>query len=537
MCAGTATPKASIEQGKINPEKIYIKSTDLPAFALGNMKAADEAARAKYKHDDQGRPVFYELNAKTNLWMNSENIKGVDGFKSDYEIKQEALAVQKNKLKKTYQDKIDEQLKKYKEKLAAHEALKKKLADLERQADGDFTDEEKKAFCAKIKNPEGCPTKAHLEEMEKIAESELDKNEKNLEAQIKASEEQLKKDAEAANKIIAENQEKINEIDAAKDAEALGKVKANQDQDLANKKAEAAEKQVEADRAEENAKQKEAEVEDLQRKARGEVTDEEIEAYCEDKQISGVGNCQAVAADLIKKDAEAELNGQYGEGGKLAEAEEAKRKADAAKQDADQAKAAADAAEKKIVDDLKNENETIKNTLYEHDRFGEAETIKNEDKTMNEKVAEAVEKEMNSDKAKLAIHDQVNEDLKKNLEYNDLNDQIKAKVSDCYNVRKSYAACTDENIAGRDPDVKKLVTRRDEIYENAKKGAEKDYRDSITERHRTELKKENDLAKEVIASSTGTADVTGVSFNKPKDNKRPLPSDEGTKAITSGKQN
>lgn len=533
VCAGTATPRASIEQGKINPEKIYIKSTDLPAFALGNMKAADEAARAKYKHDDQGRPVFYELNAKTNLWMNSENIKGVDGFKSDYEIKQEALAVQKNKLKKPYQAKIDEAARKRDEA----------LAELERKKNGEFTDEEVFEYCQKRAQEQAEGTDMEGVPAQPTAMCLGDYGRREMQEQAEADYENKKREIEEQyENEVADSQSKVNEIDAAKDAEELGKVKADQDQDLANKKAEAAEKQAEADAAEENAKQKEAEVEDLQRKANGEFTEDEVRAYCEQRSEGfgtsrGTANCAEYGPEEMKAEAEAELNGQYGEGGKLAEAEEARREADAARAEADKAKTAADAAEKKVADDLKNENEIIKNTLYEHDRFGGTKTTQNEDKTMDEKVAEAVEKEMNSDEAKLAIDRQAMENVKNDSEYNDVNAKIDATVSDCLKKDRGHNYCTHENIAARNDDFKDLVTQRDQIYESYRGGAEKDYRNSITERHRTELKKENDLAKEVMAISASTADYTGISFNKPKDNKRQMPSDEGTNAITSGESN
>ena len=216
VCAGTATPKASIEQGWIKPEKIYIKSTDLPAFAVGNMKAGDEAARAKYKHDDQGRPVFHELNAKTNLWMNSENIKRVDGFKSDYEITQEALALQKNKLKKPYQDKIDE----------AAQKRDKALAELERKKNGEFTDEEVFEYCQKRAQEQAEGTDMEGVPAQPTAMCLGDYGRREMQEQAEADYENKKREIEEQyENEVADPQSKVNEIDAAKDAEELGKVK------------------------------------------------------------------------------------------------------------------------------------------------------------------------------------------------------------------------------------------------------------------------------------------------------------------------
>lgn len=441
VCAGKATPKAAIEQGEIKAEKIYIKSTDLPAFVVGNMKAADEAARAKYKHDDQGRPVFHELNAKTHLWMNSENIKGVDGFKSDYEIAQEALALQKKKLKKTYQDKIEEAARKRDEA----------LAELERKRNGEFTDEEVSEYCrqkraqeqAEGTDMEGMPAQPTAKclnedgrrEMQEQAEADYEDKKREIEEQYKNE--------------VADSQSKVNEIDAAEDAKALGEVKANQDQDVAKKREAAA------------------------------------------------------AAETAVKNAKDKLNATCpgGSDGKTACAD-AQKELDKASSEAKTANAAAEAAKKKIVDQTVAENELNETVLYTQDRYGKDVANQKMDTIIEKQAQEATDKAvadyMKSAEANKLITQRCNPpgkgDLCKGNE-----DRLKDVRA---SVEEDFRTGTDEKPG---------------YYQTYKKGLE-------------------DTAKEIVASSTSTADVTGVSFNKPKDNKRPVPTGEGVSDLASGNQ-
>ena len=422
--AGTATPKpkASIKQGKINPETIYIKSADLPAFELGKMKAADMAARTKYAEGSS--PQFHQLNAKTQLWMNSEKINTVNRYKTNYEIAQEALAFQKDKLKKPYQDKIDEAQEKIDEAERKAQEAEERVAELEEKCQ---------------ENP-GVGSTCQQE----------------LEA-ARAEAERLREEAEKTKEehqpVIDENQEKINEIDAAKDAEALGKVKANQDHDVDKKKKEATAAEAAVKEAE-----------------------DKLNAICPEGSDSA---CKQENADAIAA---------------------AQKNLEKARSDAKTAKAAADAAEaaeKKVVDDLKNENERIKGILGRQDRYGVQEETAafSEVADVDELVSQAKEEyyARNAEKIKKEKEEMIkayqdaakkNPEISEGLAYPFFSDKrkkaeealLKAEQNAIATVDANYSAAWEQEEAALrsnlQSELDKALSLRGELAKKSKSSAE-----------------------------------------------------------------
>lgn len=499
VCAGTATskPKASIKQGKINPEKIYIKSADLPAFELGKMKAADMAARTKYAEGSS--PQFHQLNAKTQLWMNSEKINTVNRYKTNYEIAQEALAFQKDKLKKPYQDKIDEAQEKIDEAERKAQEAEERVAELEEKCQ---------------ENP-GVGSTCQQE----------------LEA-ARAEAERLREEAEKTKEehqpVIDENQEKINEIDAAKDVEALGKVKANQEHDVAKKREEADKKQAEASQKEKKAEAAEAAVKEAEDKLNAICPEGSgVKTTCEQKNAQAIADAQK---KLEKARSDAETAKQA--------AEEARAEADKAKTAAEAAAEAAAAAEKKAVDDLKNENERIKGILERQDRYGVQEETAafSEVADVDELVSQAKEEYYARNDAK----------IKKEKE-----EMIKAYQDAAIKKNPEILEALNSPFADFTAEGKKAKEILLKAEQNAIATVDANYRAAWEQEQaalRSNLQSERDkalsLRDELAKKSKSSADASGVKFGglvsggdtsiQNETNQLFLPSDEGVGDIILG---
>lgn len=524
VCAGTATSKAYIEQGKIKPENIYIKSDELPAFDLGNMKAADMVALTKYA--EGGSPQFHELNAKTHVWMNSERINTVNRYKTDYEIAQEALAFQKNKLKKPYQDKIDEAARKRDEA----------LAELERKKNGEFTDEEVFEYCQKRAQEQAEGTDMEGVPAQPTAMCLGDYGRREMQEQAEAEYEDKKREIEEQyENEVAVPQSKINEIDAAKDAEALGKVKANQDQDVAKKREEAAQKQAEASQKEKKAEAAEAAVKEAEDKLSAICPEGSgVKTTCEQK------NAQAIA------DAQEELEKAR------SDAATAKQAAEEARAEADKAKTAADAAdtaEKKIVDDLKNENERIKGILERQDRYGVQEETAafSEVADVDEHVSQAKQEYYDRNAAKIAkekeekikaYQDAAIKEYEKNYKY-----LMEQGHYAAYSVGQELEQLKKGEGIAFEQLKQNAISTVDANYSAAWEQEEATLRSNLQSERDNALSLRDELAEKTKSS----ADASGVKFGglgsgeaasiQAEKNKLFLPSDKGVDDISSGKSN